>query len=361
MFYSARLRLARFRAGLTKSQLAEAAGVSRVMIHKYETDQAEPKPETLTALARCLSYPEQFFYGGTVDEPNLGTASFRSMSHMLARSRDAALAAGSLAFLLGDWVETLFDLPEPRLLDLGQEKSPKHAARALREFWGIGNRPIKNMVHLLEANGIRVFSLVEETRSVDAFSLWRNEKPYVFLNTIKTPEHSRFDAAHELGHLILHKSGEIGSRRVEEEANIFASSFLMPEEDVLSVLPNVYDIDQIKRAKFRWRVSAMALTYRLSKLDCISEWQYRQFCIQLSQQGFRTSEPGGIEREQSVVWEKVFNGLRSEKVTKNDISSALNIPVREIEKLVFGLANMISVDGGGSGSGTPKGNLTLVT
>jgi Zn-dependent peptidase ImmA (M78 family)/DNA-binding XRE family transcriptional regulator len=361
MFYSARLRLARFRAGLTKSQLAEAAGVSRVTIHKYENDQADPKPENISTLARCLNYPEQFFFDGPVDEPNLETASFRAMSHMLARSRDAALAAGSLAFLLGDWVETLFDLPEPRLLDLGQEKSPDHAARSLREFWGLGNRPIKNMVHLLEANGIRVFSLVEETRSVDAFSLWRNQKAYVFLNTVKTPEHSRFDAAHELGHLVLHKSGEIGSRKVEEEANRFASSFLMPSEDVRATLPYVYDIDQIKRTKFRWRVSAMALAYRLNKLECVSEWQYRQFCIQLSQQGFRTSEPGGIEREQSIVWEKVFNGLRSEKITKNDISSALNIPVPEIEKLVFGLANMISVDGGASGSGKPRGNLTLVS
>ncbi|MEO5939144.1 MAG: ImmA/IrrE family metallo-endopeptidase [Sphingomonas sp.] len=280
------------------------------------------------------------------------------MSHMLAGSRDAALAAGSLAFLLGDWVETLFDLPEPDLD--GVEGSPESAARTLREMWGLGARPIKNMVHLLESKGVRVFSLVEKTRSVDAFSLWRDNKPYVFLNTIKTSEHSRFDAAHELGHLILHRHGGTAGREVEDEANRFASSFLMPKEDVIAHMPVAYDVKQVIDKKIRWRVSAFALNYRLHKLNILSEWQYRQFCIQLSQQGYRTAEPGGIERERSVVWEKVFSGLRSERITKNDIAAALHIPVAEIEKLVFGLANMISFDGAGTG-GTPIGKLRLVS
>jgi Zn-dependent peptidase ImmA (M78 family) len=204
-----------------------------------------------------------------------------------------------------------------------------------------------------------VFSLVEETRSVDAFSLWRDSKPYVFLNTVKTSEHSRFDAAHELGHLVLHKHGGTAGREVEDEANRFASSFLMPKEDVLAHAPLVYDVSEIIEKKFRWRVSAFALNYRLNRLGLVSEWQYRQFCIQLSQQGYRTAEPKGIERERSVVWEKVFSGLRSERITKNDISSTLHIPISEIEKLVFGLANMISYDGAGTG-GAPTGKLRLV-
>lgn len=82
-----------------------------------------------------------------------------------------------------------------------------------------------------------MFSLVEETRSVDAFSVWRSNKPYIFLNTVKTAEHSRFDAAHELGHLVLHKHGGPGGRAAEDEANRFASSFLMPSADVRARIP----------------------------------------------------------------------------------------------------------------------------
>ncbi|WP_261371327.1 ImmA/IrrE family metallo-endopeptidase [Yersinia frederiksenii] len=61
------------------------------------------------------------------------------------------------------------------------------------------------MVHLIEPKGVKVFSLAENCVEVDAFSFWTNRKPFVLLNTIKTSERSRFDATHQLGHLVLHQ------------------------------------------------------------------------------------------------------------------------------------------------------------
>ncbi|WP_261371520.1 ImmA/IrrE family metallo-endopeptidase [Yersinia frederiksenii] len=61
------------------------------------------------------------------------------------------------------------------------------------------------MVHLIEPKGVKVFSLAENCVEVDAFSFWTNGKLFVLLNTMKTPERSRFDAAHELRHLVLHQ------------------------------------------------------------------------------------------------------------------------------------------------------------
>src|ERR1700693_4393291 len=88
-----------------------------------------------------------------------------------------------------------------------------------------------------------LFSLAENTRNVDAFSCWRNGEPYVFLNTFKSTEHSRFDAAHELAHLVLHKHGGPNQGRAAElEAHAFASSFLMPRDDVLATIPFVTSI-----------------------------------------------------------------------------------------------------------------------
>src|SRR5207245_2232584 len=83
------------------------------------------------------------------------------------------------------------DVPDYRQIE------PHMAAMLLRQHWGLGIKPIANMVHLLELKGIRVFSLAESTKDVDAFSLWRDDIPYVFLNRFKSPERSRFDAAHE--------------------------------------------------------------------------------------------------------------------------------------------------------------------
>src|SRR3546814_18887947 len=89
------------------------------------------------------------------------------------------------------------------------------------------------MVHLLESRGIRVFSLSENTKEVDAFSVWRDDAPYVFLNRFKSAERSRYDAAHELAHLCLHKHGgaaaEYRDSSVEKETSAFAGAFLMPE------------------------------------------------------------------------------------------------------------------------------------
>lgn len=361
MFSSARLSLARRRRKLTKKALAELLSVDQKTIIRYESGEGEPPVDSIAAIAAALEFPEQFFYGTELDEPRVEAVSFRSLSSMPARERDAALAVGALAFLLSDWVDERFKLPEHELIDCKEWLSPEVAARALREKWGLGERPIRSMVHLLEAKGVRVFALVENTKTVDAFSMWRRDTPYVFLNTFKTPERSRFDAAHELGHLVLHKhGGPRGGRVVEDEANQFASAFLMPEADVKAKLPMVNTLNKIIEGKKHWRVSAAALNYRLHKLGTTTEWQYRSFCIQLMEQ-FRNSEPNGIEREVSQLWDKVFTDLRTEGMSKHRIAAELGIPIGELENLVFGLTAFQSIEGLGKSSGKSRAKLAVVS
>src|SRR3546814_5173621 len=75
-------------------------------------------------------------------------ASFRSLTGMSARERDAALAAGSLAYEVIDWVSERFTLPKADILDLGHERDPASAARMLRQYWSIGEKPVGNMIKL---------------------------------------------------------------------------------------------------------------------------------------------------------------------------------------------------------------------
>ncbi len=346
MFNPDRFRLARVRRGRTKRELAAALMVNENTIRRYEAGETTPSEEGLAVISKLLAFPQEFFFADTPDEPP-DNASFRSMSDLPARDRDAALAAGAFAFCLDDWIRRRFHLPSTDIPDLAGEE-PDVAARALRETWVVGERPIRNMVHLLEAKGVRVFSLAENTRAVDAFSVWRRDAPYVFLNTLKTAEHSRMDAAHELAHLALHKHGGPGGRAAEYEAQRFALSFLMPRADVLATLPRVYSLDQIISQKKRWGVSVAALNFWLHKLGVTTPWQYRDLCIQISQRGFRQAEPSGTEipREMSIVWPKVMEALRREGIGKYDIADALALPVQELENLLFMLTPMLSVDGG---------------
>lgn len=312
--------------------------MSPVTVTRLEKANNEPEPETVDLIAKKLGFPREFFFGDDIDDLAKDAASFRSLTSMTARERDAALASGSLAYLLSDYVAAKFNLPEPKLIDLSHERDPAAAARTLRQEWALGEQPISNMIKLLESKGVRVFSLAENTKSVDAFSCWRNETPYVFLNTFKSAERSRLDAAHELGHLILHKhGGPQQGRDAETEANNFASSLLMPKADVRSRLPFVSRLDELVGAKKRWGVSTAALAYRLHKLGILSDWQYRMFCIQINQRGYRTEEPNGLPREESVIWKKVFTELWTDRISKSQVAADLHLPADELENLVFGL------------------------
>ncbi|SER83563.1 Zn-dependent peptidase ImmA, M78 family [Nitrosomonas sp. Nm51] len=339
MFNPSRLILARKRRRYTGKGLAIKIGVSPVTISRIEKSCNEPDKGTIEAIAHELKFPVGFFLGEDVDEPRKESVSFRSLSSMSAKERDAAISAGAIAYLFSDWVTERFNLPEVDLLDLSHERDPSHAARTLRQYWGLGEKPISNIIKLLESKGVKIFSLSENTKNVDAFSCWRNDVPYIFLNTYKTPERSRFDTGHELAHLVLHKHGGPKGREAETEANRFAASFLMPESDVISRLPRISTLDQIIQAKTRWGVSAAALAYTLHKLGIISDWQHRTICIELPKR-YGTTEPNGIERERSVVWEKVLRELWNERTTKADVAESLHVPTEEIENLIFGLTGI---------------------
>jgi Zn-dependent peptidase ImmA (M78 family) len=285
---------------------------------------------------RVLGFPAGFFFAPDLDEPDAATTSFRSQKTMSAAVRDAALAAGGIGFAIVDWVQQKFGLPESQLPDLNHF-DPEASARVLREEWLLGEKPVSNMIRLLESKGVRIFSLAENTVEVNAYSLWRNGEPYVFLNTFKTPECSRFDAAHELAHLVLHQDGKVTGREAEDQANQFASAFLMPAADVLACIPRVSHLGQLIEQKARWKVSLAALTYRVHKLGIISDWKYRDFCIQMARDGYRTHEPKGIEREISAVWKKVLNELWQEKITQADIAEHLLLPEDELAGLLFGM------------------------
>jgi Zn-dependent peptidase ImmA (M78 family)/DNA-binding XRE family transcriptional regulator len=335
-FNSSRLSIARKRRLLNQKGLAERVGVVAHTISRCEKGQTIPAEETVDLFAKATGFPKRFFFGPSLDEPDAGSVSFRSQKAMTAATRDAALSAGAIGFLLSDWVERRFDLPPCKIPDLHLYE-PEMAARTLRQEWSLGESPVSNMVHLLESKGARVLSLAENSKRVNAFSVWRDEKPYVFLNTMKSAENSRFDAAHELGHLALHQDGKVTGREAEDQANRFASALLMPRADVLAVLPRVRYLEQIVQAKKRWKVSVAALNYRLHKLDITSDWKYRDLCIQISQHKYNVHEPCEIERERSIVWQKVMRTLWAEGTTQKDIALELDLPQSEVDTLSFGI------------------------
>jgi Zn-dependent peptidase ImmA (M78 family) len=345
---------------MTKTKLAAEVKVTVRSVSAYEAGDMVPSDATIADLSRILRFPADFFIAPSLEMPSSDSASFRALSSMTAGQRDSALGAGALAIDLCEWIDARFNLPASTLPDL-RGHSPEAAAEALRGAWGLGERPIKNVVHLLEAQGVRVFSLVEECKEVDAFSLWRRGTPYVFLNTLKSAERSRFDASHELGHLVLHRHGAPQGREAEQEADAFASAFLMPRGSVLAAAPRLPNLDLLVKLKRNWNVSVAALAHRLHALNLLSDWHYRTICIEIAQRGYKRAEPNGIARETSQLLQKVFQALRDDGLTKPAIARQLHLDPNELDSLVFGLV-MTPLQGGGApkDSRSGRGHLRLV-
>lgn len=338
MFSNTRLKLARQRLGWSLSRLSDESGVSSRSLSNYENDaDHEPSQEAIDKLAGALKVPAAFFARPEVDQVPLEAVSFRKLSKTSAAKRDAVLAAATLALEFFAVVDRHFTLPKVDVPTLDKLK-PEDAAELVRRRWGLGDKPISNMVHLLESKGVRVMAISHEYSEVDAFCFLRDSVPYVFLNTSKSGERQRFDAAHELGHLVLHDERPMtpgDSKEREAEANRFAASFLMPGTAVYAQSMQSASLERILAARKYWRVSAMALTHRLHSLDLLSEWQYRSTCVTLSDRGFRSGEPDGIVPETSAMLRQVLYGDNSLGLTA--VSTELAIERRDLATLMQGL------------------------
>lgn len=353
-----RLKIARLRRKLTYTALASACGLSTKSVAEYEKSDGlfPPSEQTIKLLADTLGYPISFLCGSEAEFVDPSSVSFRSLKSMKAADQHAAEAAGSLGVIVNGFFESMFNLPVCNLPNLrGYE--PEAAAEAVREKWGLGVKSISNMIHMLEANGVRVFSLSENTLDVDAFSFWKNDIPYIFLNTQKSAERSRFDAAHELGHLVLHRHGSPQGKSAEEEADSFASALLMPRRTILGIKMAFPSLDGIIDIQKNWLVSSVALTVRMKNVGILTEWQYRTLMVEATKRGLRKEEINGIARERSLVIDKLLDALKSDGIDMNKLSTLLSIPIDELSNLLFKVA---VISGGGLVSRRKHPNLKIV-
>lgn len=363
-YQPSRLTVARLRRGTRKNELAARLGVQPSVIAKYEKDEREPEFAVLQRLASILEVELDFFFRPEPPEVSPQLVTFRALSRMGARDQNRAVATAVLAIEIAAAVEELFQLPRwdasPPDLPDSHASSPEDIARALRAEWSLGDRKISNVVQLLESKGVRVFSLYDNPDCIDAFTYWHERLPFVFLNQQKTAQRSRFDACHELGHIILHRDADHTGKPAEVEANRFASAFLMPEEAVLATGVRNPGLAEIDRLRDRFGVSIPAMAYRLRSLEMISEWHFKSISVQISERGLRTEEHKEIRRERSVVWPRVFTSLRNSGELA-DFCSALGMHGGEIADLTF--RSFVAAVQGGANSGAaapPTARLSLV-
>lgn len=312
LFDRGRLRMARELRGLTQVQLArEAGGITSASVSQFENGYARPAAATLRRLSVALRVPLNFFAAPARPpaQEQIG-GFFRSLRSTSPKDRQQALAYVQLARELALELEKIVVLPEldlPRIpVRDEQTQGPldvEEAAIQVRDHWNVSSGPIPDVVRLLEQSGIIVVRFRVSIEKVDAFCVHFPDRPVIALGADKgLRDRSRFDAAHELGHLVLHGlEGATGDKEAESQANEFAAALLMPAEDIKAELPSRLDWPTLLRLKAKWHVSIAALLVRAKTLGVMDEHTYAQAWKALSVRGWRKVEPGSLGAPEAPI------------------------------------------------------------
>lgn len=342
-FTGDRLRLARFRSGLTIKELAEKVGVTHSSISQYENDRTRPTSATLAKLAMATGVSPGFFRFDRrpVSSGGLDGTHFRSLRSTSKTVRAAAWAWSELVLDVADTLERYVRLPSVNLPEypLSIEESDNSlidAAAMLRKSWNLPEGPVGNLISHMEAHGILVTRASIANQGVDAFSHYQGSRPVVVLGPPeKDAARSRFDAAHELGHLVCHPEADPGGNQ-EHQAHAFAAELLMPRKYMVELLPKRFDLGSYARLKHEWGVSIAALLYRARQLQVISDAAYRKAVVTLNKKYGRKNEPFKLRsfEQPAVLRSAIELIINSTELTIEDLANETCISVEEIEAII---------------------------
>lgn len=310
LFAPDRLTLAREAAGLTKAALGEQVEVTGPAISQFETGASRPSPATIARLAWATEVSPGFFARRErpAPLPTSEAAFFRSVRATTRLQRRQASARAALLAELASELEGAVELPPLALPAAAgfDERTPDRdvveRAAELRSVLGASSGPIRHLVRELEARGVIVATLQREDGRVSAFGQWFDGRPVLVLQAGEDDmARRRFDAAHELGHLVMHDDPDPGNAVIERQANLFAASLLMPADEIHSQLPTRYDLAQLIALKRTWGVSIQALLFRSRELGRLSPDAYRRAMIKFSATFGRQREPHPLRGSEDPV------------------------------------------------------------
>ena len=210
--------------------------------------------------------------------------------------------------MLANYLDSVLRLPEdnvPTVTLPSDREGIERAAERCRLKWGLGlDLPLTHTIRALERAGVIVSVAKIDSDKIDGFSKSYGKRSVVVLGTDKNnPCRRRYDVAHEAGHLAMHVGIETGTPEREDEANVFASAFLLPRVGFVREFPrppsgnwgpsywrHLFDLKQ------RWAASAGAIIRRAFDLRLIDAIQYQKAYKYMSAKGWlRNGEPAATE------------------------------------------------------------------
>lgn len=347
-----RLRDARKVARLSQEELGERVGVTRQSVSAYERGDKVPEPATFHKIAAVLGQPIAYFTNaGAPVFGEFSTRFFRKSGPETARRNEACAVLGEWFVQTARYLDNFINYPPVLLPEAVPDTGGTYSldqidaiALALRSQWGLGAGPISNVLALLESKGIVVCRYELSGDNVEAFSFWNGSRPFIFMASDKdSGVRLRYDLAHELGHLVLHRWVEqseiedpLRLKVIEAEANRFAGAFLLPRTS----FPNeIYTmkLDAFVPLKERWKVSIQSMVYRCRDLDIIDADQYLNLYKQISFRKWRKKEPlddpRRIPLEEPKLLRRAMELVLEKRKHPDEVTGELHLSPEWIEAL----------------------------
>jgi Zn-dependent peptidase ImmA (M78 family)/transcriptional regulator with XRE-family HTH domain len=352
-FRGARLREAREARAISAVSLADLVGVTRAAISQYEHDKQTPSPAVLHAIADRLNFPIPYFLGPVHETPP-GAVFYRSFT---SATKTARLRAQRRY----EWVRRIvavlrrlvkfptFTFPTVELPAAWQDLTAddiEDAATAVRSLIDVSVQPLSNVILLFERIGILAVRHGLDSSSLDAFSNWPpgDLNPFIVLGADKASAvRSRFDAAHEVGHMILHRhvperdlKNRDALKIIEGQANRFAGALLLPREGFAKDVGSP-TLDRFLVLKTTWGASVGAMISRCAQLSMLTPEREQKLWMNYARRGWKKREPYDdvippeephfIKRSLEVVLEKGA-------ITREQLLHYVSLYPRDVEEVV---------------------------
>jgi Zn-dependent peptidase ImmA (M78 family) len=338
--------LARESRGISQSEMSQLTGFSQGKISKIENGILSLSEVDIVVISRVLEYPIPMFekseriYGIGLSEyyhRKRQSVPQKILTKVYAKIELRRMQITSLLKSV-EFGEHNFFFMDPDKYD-GDIES---IAQSVRAAWRIPKGPIEHLVRIAEEQGAIIIPFDFEGAKIDGISVFSpGLPPLIFLNYDNPMDRIRFTLAHEIGHLILHRVPPSNNEDIEEQADRFASEFLMPKTDIQSSLNDV-SLQRLAALKLFWRVSMAALLRKARDLEKITEGTWKYLVIQMSKAGYRTQEPVELTPpiENPSLIDDIVNVHQNElHYSTSDISKAVWLTDSEFQSLYLRKTN----------------------
>lgn len=334
---------------LTQAQLSDMVGVSPPTVSKWVSGKQAPEAEALSRLATVVNVSPEWFTRPV--SPTLSTPLFRSNASAHVAAREMLWARLEWAQDMALTMETMVDFPEVRLPqrlyahpDEINDADIEAAALECRALWNLGSGPIADVGLALENAGVVLVREATGVAQIEGLSAWSAAlvRPFVYLAADKANGfRSRFDAAHELGHICLHKNIHFSRDRefhgeMERQAHRFAGAFLLPAESFSAEIRLPPTLDSLLLLKQRWGVSVAAMIMRLEALGIIDAGEKLSLFKRRSARWGAKAEPGddGREPERPRLLSRTVELLISSGIVPREhVGARFGLSARDVERL----------------------------